>query len=219
MRKKQQRFNDNKVNRNVIEPGKDIFEKIKGKWHSDFFQNENEIVLELACGRGEYSTGLGAIYPNRNYIGIDIKGNRIWVGSKKARLEGLDNVAFLRTQIDHLEKFFEPGEINEIWIVFPDPRPKSSDEHRRLTSPKYLEIYKKLLAPGSLIHFKTDNTGLFDYTLTLLESRTDIQDLEYTWELYKSAFAEDHHGIKTKYEHQFSEQGHEIKYLKFRFKD
>lgn len=219
MRKKQQRFNDNKVNRNVIEPGKDIFEKIKGKWHSDFFQNENEIVLELACGRGEYSTGLGAIYPNRNYIGIDIKGNRIWVGSKKARLEGLDNVAFLRTQIDHLEKFFEPGEINEIWIVFPDPRPKSSDEHRRLTSPKYLEIYKKLLAPGSLIHLKTDNTCLFDYTLTLLESRTDIQDLEYTWELYKSAFAEDHHGIKTKYEHQFSEQGHEIKYLKFRFKD
>jgi tRNA (guanine-N7-)-methyltransferase len=217
MRKKQQRFNDNKVNRNVIEPGKDIFEKIKGKWRSDFFQNENEIVLELACGRGEYSTGLGAIYPNRNYIGIDIKGNRIWVGSKKARLEGLDNVAFLRTQIDHLEKFFEPGEINEIWIVFPDPRPKSSDEHRRLTSPKYLEIYKKLLAPGSLIHFKTDNTGLFDYTLTLLESRTDIQDLEYTWELYKSAFAEVHHGIKTKYEHQFSELGYEIKYLKFRF--
>lgn len=219
MRKKQQRFNDNKVNRNVIEPGKDIFENIKGKWRSDFFQNENEIVLELACGRGEYSTGLGAIYPKRNYIGIDIKGNRIWVGSKKARLEGLDNVAFLRTQIDHLEKFFEPGEINEIWIVFPDPRPKSSDEHRRLTSPKYLEIYKKLLAPGGLIHFKTDNTGLFDYTLTLLESRTDIQDLEYTWELYKSAFAEEHHGIKTKYEHQFSEQGHEIKYLKFRFKN
>jgi tRNA (guanine-N7-)-methyltransferase len=217
MRKKQQRFNDNKVNRNVIEPGKDIFENIKGKWRSDFFQNDNEIVLELACGRGEYSTGLGAIYPNRNFIGIDIKGNRIWVGSKKARLEGLDNVAFLRTQIDHLEKFFEPGEINEIWIVFPDPRPKSSDEHRRLTSPKYLEIYKKLLAPGSLIHFKTDNTGLFDYTLTLLEIRTDIQDLEYTWELYKSACAEVHHSIKTKYEHQFSELGHEIKYLKFRF--
>jgi tRNA (guanine-N7-)-methyltransferase len=217
MRKKQQRFNDNKVNRNVIEPGKDIFEKIKGKWRSDFFQNENEIVLELACGRGEYSTGLGAIYPNRNYIGIDIKGNRIWVGSKKARLEGLDNVAFLRTQIDHLEKFFEPGEINEIWIVFPDPRPKSSDEHRRLTSPKYLEIYKKLIMPEGIVHFKTDNPGLFEYTLTLLESRTDIQDLEYTWELYKSACAEVHHGIKTKYEHQFSELGYEIKYLKFRF--
>lgn len=218
MRKKQQRFADNRVNRNVIEPGKEVFENIRGKWKSDHFQNENELVLELACGRGEYSTGLGAIYKDKNFIGVDIKGNRIWVGSKKARLDGLDNVAFLRTQIDHLEKFFEPGEVSEMWIVFPDPRPKDSDEHRRLTSPKYLEIYKKLLKPGGLMHFKTDNSGLFDYTVELLKSREDISELEYTWELYNSKYAADHHGIKTKYEHQFSEQGHEIKYLKFRFK-
>jgi len=218
VRKKQQRFADNRVNRNVIEPGKEVFENIRGKWKSDHFQNENELVLELACGRGEYSTGLGAIYKDKNFIGVDIKGNRIWVGSKKARLDGLDNVAFLRTQIDHLEKFFEPGEVSEMWIVFPDPRPKDSDEHRRLTSPKYLEIYKKLLTPGGLMHFKTDNSGLFDYTVELLKSREDISELEYTWELYNSKYAADHHGIKTKYEHQFSEQGHEIKYLKFRFK-
>jgi tRNA (guanine-N7-)-methyltransferase len=218
VRKKQQRFADNRVSRNVIESGKEIFENIRGRWKSHFFQNENEIVLELACGRGEYSTGLGAIYKDRNFIGVDIKGNRIWVGSKKARIEGLDNVAFLRIQIDHLEKFFEEAEVSEMWIVFPDPRPKDSDEHRRLTSPKYLEIYKKLLKPGGLIHFKTDNSALFDYTVELLKGRDDVTDLEYTWELYNSKYAADHHGIKTKYEHQFSEQGHEIKYLKFRFR-
>ena len=217
MRKKQGRFEDNKVSRNVVEPGKEIFETIKGKWRSDFFGNDNDIILELACGRGEYSTGLGAIFKDRNFIGVDIKGNRIWVGSKKARLEGMDNVAFLRIQIDHLEKFFEPGEINEIWIVFPDPRPKSSDEHRRLTSPKFLEVYKKLIKAGGLIQLKTDNTELFDYTLELLKSRKDIQELKYTWELYNSEFALDHYGIKTKYENQFAEQGYVIKYLKFRF--
>ena len=216
MRKKQQRFADNRVSRNVIEPGKDLFESIKGKWN-EFFGDDNEIVVELACGRGEYSTGLGAIYTHKNFIGVDIKGNRIWVGSKKARLEGLDNVAFLRTQIDHLEKFFEYGEIDEIWIVFPDPRPKSSDEHRRLTSPKYLEIYKKLIKAGGLVHFKTDNTGLFDYTLEILEGRSDVDELEYTWELYNSKYTADHHDIKTKYEHQFAEQGHEIKYLRFKY--
>ena len=219
MRKKQARFEDNRISRNVIEQGKEIFETIKGKWRSEFFKNDNDIILELACGRGEYSTGLGAIFKDRNFIGIDIKGNRIWVGSKKARMEGLDNVAFLRTQIDHLEKFFEPGEFNEIWIVFPDPRPKGSDEHRRLTSPKYLEIYKKLISQGGIIHLKTDNTALFDYTLGLLENRDDVQDLEYSWELYNSDFALDHHDIKTKYEHQFSGQGHAIKYLRFRFKN
>ena len=147
----------------MIEPGKEIFESIRGNWRRDFFQNDHDIVVELACGRGEYSTGLGSIFKEKNFIGVDIKGNRIWVGSKKARLEGLDNVAFLRTQIDHLTKFFEPGEINEIWIVFPDPRPKNSDEHRRLTSPKYLEIYKNLIDTGGTIHFKTDNSGLFEY--------------------------------------------------------
>jgi tRNA (guanine-N7-)-methyltransferase len=217
VRKKKQRFAENIESRNVIQPGKEIFETIRGNWHSHHFMNNNDIVLELACGRGEYSTGLGAIYRERNYVGVDIKGNRIWIGSKKARIEGLDNVAFLRTQIDHLERFFEPGEINEIWIVFPDPRPKSSDEHRRLTSQKYLEIYKKLIAPGGIIHLKTDNTQLFDYTVEQLESRMDISHLEYTSELYGSKYAEVHHGIKTKYELLFAAKGETIKYLRFRF--
>lgn len=219
MRKKQERFADNRASRNVIEIGKEIFDAIKGRWRTDFFQNENDIVVELACGRGEYSTGLGAIYKNRNFIGVDIKGNRIWIGSKKARHEGLDNVAFLRTQIDHIEKFFEPGEISEIWIIHPDPRPKNSDEHRRLTSPKYLEIYKKLIKTGGTIHFKTDNPGLFEYTLELLQDRKDVKDLQFTWELYNSEFAADHHGITTKYEMEFKDQGFEPKYLKFVFID
>ncbi len=206
------------MSRNVIEPGKEIFENIKGKWQSDFFPNRNDLVVELACGRGEYSTGLGAIYKDKNFVGVDIKGNRIWVGSKKARLEGLDNVAFLRTQIDHLERFFEPGEISEIWIVFPDPRPKSSDEHRRLTSPKYLEIYKKLIEPGGIVHLKTDNPGLFEYSVELLQGRKDIEHLQFTDKLYESEFAANHHGITTKYEKQFSEQGFEIRYLRFCFK-
>ncbi len=218
MRKKKQRFEENEINRNVIQRGKEIFDTIKGNWHSGYFKNENDIVLELACGRGEYSTGLGAIYKDKNFVGIDIKGNRIWIGSKKARLENLDNVAFLRTQIDHLDKFFEPEEFSEIWIINPDPRPKDSDEHRRLTSSKYLEIYKRLIKPGGLIHLKTDDSGLFEFTLNLLRSRNDIMDLEYTWELYASKYAPDHHGIKTKYEIQFAEKGHKIKYLKFRFR-
>lgn len=218
MRKKQQRFADNRISRNVIESGKDIFDAIKGNW-SDFFGNNNDLILELACGRGEYSTGLGSIHKDKNFIGVDIKGNRIWVGSKKARIEALDNVAFLRTQIDHLEKFFLPGEVSEIWIIFPDPRPKDSDEHRRLTSPKYLEIYKKILKQRGLIHLKTDNTGLFVYTVDLLKSRTDVTELEYTWNLYGSPYEAEHHGIKTKYEHQFAGQGFDIKYLRFRLED
>ena len=216
MRKKQQRFADNKASRNVIEPGKEIFKRIKGKWN-DFFENDHPNVLELACGRGEYSTGLGAIYPGKNFIGVDIKGNRIWIGSKKAKVEGLDNVAFLRTQIDHLEKFFEPSEVDEIWIIFPDPRPKGSDERRRLTHPKYLNIYKSLIRPGGFIHLKTDSAELFEYTLEVLKEKSDVNILAYTWHLYESEFAADHHGIKTKYERQFSDQGFDIKYLKFQF--
>jgi tRNA (guanine-N7-)-methyltransferase len=217
MRKKLQRFHDNELSRNVIQPGKELFENIRGRWRSDFFKNEHDIVLELACGRGEYSTGFGSIYPKRNFVGVDIKGNRIWVGSKKARFEGLHNVAFLRTQIDHLERFFENNEVNEIWIVFPDPRPKASDERRRLTSPRFLEIYKKLIVQGGAIHLKTDNTRLFEYTLELLQDRSDVENIEFTHNLYQSKYEDDHCGIKTKYEHQFSAQGYTIKYLRFSF--
>ena len=216
-RRKLQRFQENEVNRNVVQPGKDIFEKIKGNWNSLQFENDNPIVVELACGRGEFTVGLARHYPGKNFIGVDIKGSRIWKGSSIAISEGLENVAFLRTQIQLLEKYFSTNEISELWITFPDPFPREGDEKRRLTSPKFLEMYKPLLKNDGIIHFKTDNTGLFDYTLELVEQREDCEVMLHTHDFYESLWKDEHHGIKTKYETLFSEKGEKIKYLKFKF--
>jgi tRNA (guanine-N7-)-methyltransferase len=216
-RRKLQRFQENEVNRNVVQPGKDIFEKIKGNWNSVQFENDNPIVVELACGRGEFTVGLARHYPGKNFIGVDIKGSRIWKGSTIAITEGLENVAFLRTQIQLLEKYFSTNEISELWITFPDPFPREGDEKRRLTSPKFLEMYKPLLKKEGIIHFKTDNTGLFDYTFELVKQRGDCEVLFHTHDFYESPWKDVHHGIKTKYETLFSEKGEKIKYLKFKF--
>lgn len=216
-RRKLQRFKENEINRNVVQPGKEIFENIKGKWNSFQFENNNPIVVELACGRGEFTVGLARHYADKNFIGVDIKGSRIWKGSTIAIAEGLGNVAFLRTQIQLLENFFSAGEIGELWITFPDPFPREGDEKRRLTSPKFLDMYKPLLKIGGTVHFKTDNTGLFDYTLELVEQREDCQIMVHTHDFYESLWKDEHHGIKTKYETLFSEKGEKIKYLKFRF--
>ncbi|MFA0963906.1 tRNA (guanosine(46)-N7)-methyltransferase TrmB [Roseivirga sp. BDSF3-8] len=219
VRTKLQRFAENSKRHNVIEPGKDIYEKIKGNWHKDFFNNNNPITLELACGRGEYTVGLARVFNGRNYIGVDIKGDRIWKGSGIALDEGLDNVAFLRTQILLIERFFEKGEVDEIWITFPDPRPKDRDEKRRLTHPRFLDIYRSILKPGGTLHLKTDNTGLFEYTLEVLQQQEAISDLVYTRDLYKSDMLADHHGIRTRYEKKFHEKGEDIKYLKLSLLD
>jgi tRNA (guanine-N7-)-methyltransferase len=216
-RKKLVRFAQNELNPNVIQAGKPIFEEIKGYWNEKQFQNSNPIVVELACGRGEFTVGLGREYPEQNFIGVDIKGSRIWKGSSTATAEGITNVAFLRTQIQQLEDFFGEGEISELWITFPDPFPRDGDEKRRLTSPKFLEMYKPMLKTGGIVHFKTDNTGLFDYTLELVRGREDIEVLAFTHDFYQSGMKDDHHGIKTRYEKIFSEKGEKIKYLKFRF--
>lgn len=216
-RKKLVRFKANEENPNVIQAGKPIFEEIKGNWKEHQFKNENPLVVELACGRGEFTVGLARVFPNQNFIGVDIKGSRIWKGSSTATSEGLLNVAFLRTQIQQLDKFFATGEIDELWITFPDPFPRDGDEKRRLTSPRFLDMYKPLIQEGGVVHFKTDNTGLFDYTLDLLRTREDIKLIGFTHDFYLSEWRDDHFGIKTRYEKIFTEKGEKIKYLKFQF--
>lgn len=216
-RKKLVRFKANEENPNVIQAGKPIFEEIQGNWKERQFNNENPLVVELACGRGEFTVGLARVFPTQNFIGVDIKGSRIWKGSSTATAEGLGNVAFLRTQIQQLDKFFAVGEIDELWITFPDPFPRDGDEKRRLTSPRFLDMYKPLLKEGGVVHFKTDNTGLFEYTLELLKSREDIKLIGFTHDFYQSEWKDDHFGIKTRYEKIFTEKGEKIKYLKFQF--
>jgi len=216
VRRKLERFAQNKVSKNVIELGKDNFETIKGKW-GEHFGNNNPLVVELGCGRGEYTIGLAQNEADYNFIGVDIKGDRIWKGSSQAMEFGLENVAFLRTQIHLLEKFFEPDELAEVWVTFPDPRPKDRDIKRRLTSPRYLNMYNKLLRKDGWLKFKTDNTPLFDYTLSLLNKDIKVRDLTYTHDLYNSPLLEEHYGVKTKYEKIFTEKGEDIKYMKFRF--
>lgn len=218
MKKKQERFRVIEERSNVIEPTKPLYQNIKGNWRTSYFQNDNPITLELACGRGEYTIGLASRFPDRNYIGVDIKGERIWKGSTWAEEQKLTNVAFLRTQILMIENFFEPTEVDEIWLTFPDPRPRKRDIKRRLTSPRFIELYKKLTKPGSYVRLKTDNTALFQYTLEEMQSRQDIEDFRHTFDIYNSDLREECFDIKTRYEQEFAAKGETIKYLRFRFK-
>ncbi|NQW28478.1 MAG: tRNA (guanosine(46)-N7)-methyltransferase TrmB [Flammeovirgaceae bacterium] len=219
-RQKQSRFSDNKTSPNLLEAGKSLFENIKGSWNQELFRNNQSITLEVGCGKGEYTIGLSRKFADRNFIGVDIKGDRLWVGSRQAIKENLYNAAFLRTQVQFLDQFFEVGELDEIWVTFPDPRPKERDEKRRLTHPNYLAIYKKLLSKGGWVKFKTDNTGLFNYTLDLLQTGViPVTELTYTHDLYKSNLFLEHFDIMTKYERKFSSQGENIKYLKFKFQN
>ena len=197
----------------VLEWKKDQFETIKGNW-ANFFKNNNPITVELGCGRGEYTVGLARVFPERNHIGVDIKGNRIWKGTKTATDEGLTNVAFLRTQILLIDKFFEAGEVDEIWITFPDPRPKESDIKRRLMSPRFLRLYEKFPRKGGVLHLKTDNEPLFDYAMEVFtEEKKEI--LISTKDLYSHPdLLEDHHGIQTAFETKFLAEGIKIKYLR-----
>jgi tRNA (guanine-N7-)-methyltransferase len=219
VRKKLERFSDNALRRNIVEKGKPIFDKIRSNWNQLLFENENEIVVEFGCGKGEYTVGLGEKFPNKNFIGVDIKGARIWVGSSYAINNNLNNVAFLRTNIVALEEYFGENEVSEIWVTFPDPRPKDKDEKRRLTSPRFMEMYKKILKANGWLKFKTDNTPLFDYTLSLFQEKLEVRNLEYTYDLYESPHMNEHFGVKTKYEKLFFEKGESIKYLKFQFEN
>lgn len=217
MKRKQERFRIIEARDNVIERTKDVYETIKGNWRSTYFKNDNPITVELACGRGEYTVSLAKLFPEKNFIGVDIKGERIWKGSTLATEQNLTNVAFLRTPILLLENFFTPGELDEVWITFPDPRPRKRDIKRRLTSPRYMDIYKRLVKPGSYIRLKTDNTPLYEYSLEEAQNRTDISDLRFTDDMYNSVLRPECFDIKTRYEEHFAALGEKIKYLRFHF--
>ncbi len=211
-RKKTPRFELSKRLDNVLEPGKALFEEIKGHWRQDFFKNDNPIVLELGCGKGEYTVGLAGIFPEKNFIGVDIKGDRIAVGAKKAFDAQMSNVGFLRTKIHDLVHFFAPNEVAEIWVTFPDPHPLQSGIKKRLTYPRFLALYQEILQAEGLFHLKTDSTLLFEYSLEVLQEMA-VQDLIYTDNLYASELNVRHYGIKTRFEELFTAKGFDIKYL------
>lgn len=189
--------------------------ELRGRWNSTFFHREAPIVLELACGKGEYTIGLAQALPERNYIGVDIKGNRIWKGAKYAHLNGLANVAFVRTPIEQLPLFFSPGEVDEIWITFPDPYLKKSKTRKRLTSPRFLDTYRQLLKPGGAVQLKTDSPQLFDYTLEVIaELQLPLERLVH--DVYREAPADPVLTIKSFYEQMHLAEGRTIRYVRFR---
>ena len=188
-------------------------EHIKGKWN-EFFKNNNPIVLELACGKGEYAVGLGQLYPGKNFIGVDQKGNRIWVGAKKAIQQDLFNVGFLRIQIDNIHEYFATHEVSEIWITFPDPQLRTGKAKKRLTHPKFLRLYQQFLIPGGLIHLKTDSPQLYQFTKIVVEKYncTLIEDLD---DVYNKSGIADALKIRTYYESLDIAKSNRIHYLEF----
>ena len=191
----------------------DVPFEMKGNWNRDFFKNDNPIVLELGCGRGEYTVGLGRMYPDKNFIGVDIKGARMWTGATDALNEGMKNVAFLRTNIEIIERFFAEGEVSEIWLTFSDPQMKKAT--KRLTSTYFMNRYRKFLTPDGLIHLKTDSNFMFTYTKYMVEENKFPVEF-CTDDLYHSGLADDILSIRTYYEQQWLDRGFNIKYMKFR---
>jgi tRNA (guanine-N7-)-methyltransferase len=185
---------------------------LKGNWSCGFFNNNHPIVLELGCGKGEYTVGLAKLFPDKNFIGIDIKGSRMWSGAKGVNQYGLKNCGFIRTNIELLSHFFGPGEVSEIWITFPDPQMKKSK--KRLTSIRFLNQYCEMLKPGGVVHLKTDSDFLYNYTLATIRENKFLLDVS-TDDLYKSGMADDILSIRTSYEQQWLDRGKNIKYVKY----
>ena len=217
-RVKLHRFTDNATRPDIVEPGKAQYEQLGGRWRTEFFAAPHPLTLEVGCGKGEYSVGLAERHPNRNFLGLDIKGERIWRGSTQAEALGLVNVGFVRMRAEALAAQFGPAELAEIWITFPDPRPRDRDIKRRLTSPRFLALYEQLLIPGGLLHLKTDNAGLFDYTLETLAARPGATVARLTGDLYAETAAEfaEAQAIQTNFEGKYRVVGVPIKYVQFR---
>lgn len=214
-RQKSFRFSESKRMRNILELGKPGYLHQAGKWNHEFFAKNHPIVLELACGKGEYTYGLACHFPEKNFVGMDIKGARIFVGAKASLDAGLQNAGFLRGKIENLRSFFDWREVSEIWITFPDPRPKARDEKRRLTHKRFLELYQHVLKEDGFLHLKTDNQDLMDYSIeSVKEFGGEI--LIQTNDLYQSPWKDQHFGIKTYFEEKFESKGFKIHYLRFR---
>ena len=187
--------------------------EMRGAWNERFFKNNHPIVLELGCGRGEYTVGLGRLFPGKNFIGVDIKGARMWSGAKESAETGMPNVAFLRTNIEIIDRFFAPGEVSEIWLTFSDPQMKKAT--KRLTSTYFMERYRRFLVDNGLIHLKTDSNFMFTYTRYMVEhNHLPVEVL--TDDLYHSGLADEILSIRTYYEQQWLDRGLNIKYLRFR---
>lgn len=188
---------------------------LKGRWQDDWFHNKNPIVLELGCGKGEYTVGLAERYPGKNFIGIDIKGARMWKGARESHLKKLPNATFLRTRIEFINSFFGPGEVDEIWLTFPDPQPKRKKEKKRLSGSFFLNLYRSFLKDNGMVHLKTDSGELFDYTLDLVKAN-GLETVTCVTDLYREMPGDPLLSIKTYYEEMFLKQGIPIKYLSFR---
>ena len=215
------RFSENETFSNLIQlPYTEVMKGVplKGKWNTDFFKKEQTLILELGCGKGEYTIGLAKRYPEINFLGVDVKGARLWRGCKTSNDEGMKNVGFIRTQIELIDRYFENDEVSEIWITFPDPQPKEFKARKRLTSPLFLNRYKKFLKRDGIIHLKTDNTPFFDYTLEIIKEfghkllfqERDIYNFDCSGALVE---------IQTFYEKKYLELGQPIHYLKFQLNE
>lgn len=208
----------------VIEPShEEMMEgavRLKGKWSSDVFKAQQPITVELACGKGEYTVDMARMFPERNHIGVDIKGNRIWRGAKTSMEEGLKNVAFLRTRIEGIDSFFDTNEVDQIWITFPDPHKKERRRNHRLTHPRFLDLYRKILKPGGTINLKTDSSTLYDFTMdVILEQGLKVhhQTID-VYTLGAKKFPDDLMTLmetKTHYEKMWLEDGKQIKFIRF----
>lgn len=189
---------------------------LKGKWAAQQFGNSNPIILELACGKGEYTVNLARKFPNTNFIGVDFKGNRIWRGAKTAIEENIPNVAFLRIQIENILEYFDKGEVSEIWITFPDPQPQKSRIKKRLTFPTFLEKYQSILQENGIMHLKTDSDLLYEYTLETLQS-LQLPIIANTTDVYHSEWLDEILSIKTYYEQKYLALNKNINYLRWSF--
>ncbi|MDM1293864.1 tRNA (guanosine(46)-N7)-methyltransferase TrmB [Sphingobacterium sp. N143] len=194
----------------------DAGKEYKGKWAEKQFGNTNPVILELACGKGEYTVNLAKLFPEKNFIGIDFKGNRIWRGAKTALEEGIKNVAFLRIQIETILEHFAENEIDEIWITFPDPQPQDSREKKRLTGPKFLDRYQVIMKPAGMMNLKTDNDGFYAYTLEQIDD-LKLKKYKETTDLYQSDLVDHVLSIKTYYEKKYLADDKNINYVKWSF--